>query len=72
LHRDVGDTVPISGGDERIDMRIVGRAVFPAFGRGSFTPTGLGEGAAVSATVLAATDPGTALSGGGYNFVLVR
>jgi ABC-type antimicrobial peptide transport system permease subunit len=33
-------------------MRIVGVAVFPAFSRGSFTPTGLGTGAEVPASVL--------------------
>ena len=32
---------------------IVGRAVFPYFGQGSFTPTDLGEGAVVTAAMLA-------------------
>ena len=31
---------------------IVGRAVFPYFGQGSFTPTDLGEGAVVTAATL--------------------
>jgi len=43
-------------------MRVVGRAVFPFFGQGSFTPTDLAEGAAV---IDAAPDPG------GFNFVLL-
>ena len=41
-------------------MRIVGVAVFPAFGRGAFAPTDLGTGAVVSASVLSepfAADP---------------
>jgi hypothetical protein len=35
------------GGRPQID-RIVGRAVFPNFGQGSFTPTDLGEGAEIT------------------------
>jgi putative ABC transport system permease protein len=34
-------------------MRVVGIAVFPALGHGSFEPTGLGEGIAVTAATLA-------------------
>ena len=44
-------------------MRVVGKAIFPFFGRGSFTPTGLGVGAEL-------IDP--APSRAGFNFVLVR
>ncbi|MDQ6909421.1 MAG: FtsX-like permease family protein [Actinomycetota bacterium] len=45
----VGDTISVAfqGGDAPRTMRVVGRAVFPLFGQGSFTPTGLGEGAAL-------------------------
>ena len=50
-------------------MRVVGRAVFPAFGQGGFTPTDLGEGAAMQVADLAPTSSG---GSGGYNFVLVR
>jgi predicted lysophospholipase L1 biosynthesis ABC-type transport system permease subunit len=51
-------------------MRIVGQAVFPTFGRGSFIPTGLGDGAIVTAAVLA---PETKLAPGRMiNFVLIR
>ena len=50
---------------------IVGRAVFPNFGQGSFTPTDLGEGAVVTAATL--EPQATAAAGGrGYNFVLLR
>jgi ABC-type lipoprotein release transport system permease subunit len=61
-------TVPASAygitfGDQPVakPMRVVGRAVFPLFGLGSFTPTGLGEGAAL-------LDPRP--SPNGFNFVL--
>ena len=70
LHRSIGDTLTVGllGSPRR--LRVVGRGVFPAFGRGSFTPTGLGEGAAVSATLL--VQPTADASLGGYNFALVR
>jgi hypothetical protein len=56
-------------------MRIVGVAVFPSFGRGSFSATSLGTGAAVSPSVLSA--PFSQLAGCArlficYNFFLVR
>jgi hypothetical protein len=56
-------------------MRIVGVAVFPSFGRGSFSATNLGTGAAVSPSVLSA--PFSQLAGCArrficYNFFLVR
>ena len=65
VHREVGETIAVTpqGESAAQPMRIVGRAVFPFFGRGSFTPTGLGEGAAIQDL---APDPG------GFNFVLVR
>ena len=55
-------------------MRVVGEAVFPAFSRGSFTPTGLGTGAALSAAVLSEQFPQTGCTGGVtcYNFFLLR
>jgi putative ABC transport system permease protein len=70
LHRSIGDTLTVGllGSPRR--LRVVGRGVFPAFGRGSFTPTGLGEGAAVSATLLLPPIADPTL--GGYNFALVR
>ncbi len=50
-------------------MRIVGRAIFPKLGAGSFTPTNLGEGAAVKASLFA--DP-TAPPDDIYSFMLFR
>ncbi len=63
-HRRVGQTVMVSlnGAPTPQPMRVVGRAVFPFFGFGSFTPTGLGDGAATLAP---------APSQYGYNFVLI-
>jgi hypothetical protein len=64
-HRRIGQTIAVTpqGGDQSHTMRIVGRAVFPFFGQGSFNPTGLGDGAAL---LDPAPDPA------GFNFVLVR
>jgi ABC-type lipoprotein release transport system permease subunit len=49
VHAKVGDTVRITsaadGSSHR--MHIVGTTVFPLFGQGSFTPTGLGVGGAI-------------------------
>jgi ABC-type antimicrobial peptide transport system permease subunit len=54
-------------------MRVVGVAVLPAFSRGSFSPTGLGTGAVVSASVLSETDPSAGCAGPlCYNFFLLR
>jgi hypothetical protein len=65
VHRKVGQTIQVASQGESTSrpMRVVGRAVFPFFGRGSFSPTGLGEGAAVQ-------DP--APNPAGFNFILVR
>ncbi|HJT38014.1 MAG TPA: FtsX-like permease family protein, partial [Actinomycetota bacterium] len=61
--------VSLNGGTPRA-MLVVGRAVFPELGRGSFAPTALGEGAAVVAGDLPpAFNPDTS---GSYNFLLVR
>ena len=61
--------VSLNGGPPR-SMKVVGRAVFPELGRGSFAPTALGEGAAVTAEELPpAFNPDTT---GNYNFLLVR
>lgn len=58
-----------------IPMRIVGVAVFPSIGRGTFAPTSLGDGALTTGDVLA--QPELAEQQGGtagdvYNFALVR
>jgi ABC-type lipoprotein release transport system permease subunit len=65
----VGDAITVTIDGSRQTMRVVGRAVFPAFGQGAFTPTDLGEGAA---TRIADLVHGSAGPGRGYNFVLVR
>src|SRR5207244_3142022 len=69
-HRHIGQTVVVTpqGATAGHPMRIVGRAVFPFFGRGAFNPTGLGEGAAVQVPPREATPDDPA----GFNFVLVR
>jgi ABC-type lipoprotein release transport system permease subunit len=61
----VGDTVTVKGDVGERRMRIVGQAVLPSMGRGSFNPTGLGEGAAVTAAAIP-FPPDL------YNFVLAR
>lgn len=67
----VGQPVPVTAGGRREEPAvIVGRAVFPNFGEGFFTPTDLGEGAIVTAATLEPLS--SAGNGSGYNFVLVR
>jgi ABC-type lipoprotein release transport system permease subunit len=61
-HLHVGQEVSVASGGPATSMRIVGRAVFPFFGQGSFTPTDLAEGAAVVDATPAK---------GGFNFVLI-
>jgi hypothetical protein len=61
----------------RRDMRIVGVAVLPDFGRGTFTRTGLGTGAVVTAPVLSERSVPNAVtlcltSATCYNFFLLR
>ena len=48
----VGEPVTVTVGRRQIRDRIVGRAVFPNFGQGGFTPTDLGEGAETTAAVM--------------------
>jgi ABC-type antimicrobial peptide transport system permease subunit len=73
IHRHVGQTVsasqpnPGTATPPAETLRIVGRSVFPFFGMGSFTPTGLGAGAQVTEPMPAATAPGPPLS-----IVLIR
>jgi hypothetical protein len=70
LRRRVGDTVTVDVGGEPRPMRVVGRAVFPKLGRGSFSTTSLGEGAAVTARLLAQPTPEA--PDDIYNFLLIR
>lgn len=68
IHRAVGDTVRVTIEGPAKRMRIVGRAVFPKLGAGSFKPTNLGDGAAVRAKYFA--DPES--PGQPHTVVLVR
>ena len=52
IGRHVGQTVTVTVSGHPLRQRIVGRAVFPNFGQGGFTPTDLGQGAQTTATVL--------------------
>jgi len=71
IGRRVGQSVTVTVSGRREQDRIVGRAVFPNFGLGSFTPTDLGQGAETTAAVLAPSAAATG-NGSGYEFVLVR
>jgi putative ABC transport system permease protein len=66
----VGQSVPVTVSGHRLFARIAGRAVFPYFGEGSFTPTDVGNGAEATAALL--EPQATAANGSGYNLVLVR
>ena len=52
IGRHVGQSVTVTADRRRLRARIVGRAVFPNFGQGGFTPTDLGQGAQTTAAVL--------------------
>jgi hypothetical protein len=61
IGRHVGQWVTVTVSGRPLRTRIVGRAVFPNFGQGGFTPTDLGQGAQTTAAVLKtqAGPPGT-------------
>ena len=67
----IGQQVRVTVGGHPMRDRVVGRAVFPNFGQGGYTPTDLGEGAETTAAVLR---PATLAYGGasGFEFVLLR
>jgi hypothetical protein len=67
----VGQQVRVTVSGHPMMDRIVGRAVFPDFGQGSFTPTDLGQGAMTTAAVLRAqaVPPG---EHPGFQFALLR
>lgn len=68
----IGSTVRVGTPSER-NMRVVGIAVFPALGHGSFEPTGLGEGIALTAEMLAAPFQGPVPEAqDAYTFAAVR
>jgi len=71
IGRTVGQTVTVTAGGHRQVDRIVGRAVFPNFGQGGFTPTDLGEGAETTTAGLG--QQGTTAGGSArYEFALLR
>jgi hypothetical protein len=72
----IGQTVTVTTPGGPRPMRITGSAVFPYFGQGSFTPTDAGEGAEVTAAVLAQQSAAADGSPGCqrqtcYNFALI-
>ncbi|MGN6174151.1 MAG: FtsX-like permease family protein, partial [Streptosporangiaceae bacterium] len=52
IGRHVGQAVTVTVHGRPLRQQIVGRAVFPNFGQGGFTPTDLGQGAQTTAAVL--------------------
>jgi hypothetical protein len=73
IGRTVGQTVTVTASGRRQVDRIVGRAVFPNFGQGGFTPTDLGEGAETTTAGLGAVPPGRPPGGQpAYEFALLR
>jgi putative ABC transport system permease protein len=67
LQASLGDVVGVTIDGKHYSMRVVGQAVFPSMGQGSFNPTGLGEGAlTVGSAMSTFSGPGT------YSFVLAR
>ena len=69
LHAHIGRTVSVERYGKPAELKVVGRAVFPSFGIGAFTPTGLGEGAALT---VAGLERSYFLRLGQYSFLLVR
>jgi ABC-type antimicrobial peptide transport system permease subunit len=85
LHARLGQTIPVTVEQfaaglptVRRDMRVVGVAVLPAFGRGTFSPTDLGTGAVTTASALSvrsvpdATTLCVSKAATCYNFFLLR
>src|SRR5262249_36249040 len=68
IGRHVGQVVTVTVNGHRLRARIVGRAVFPDFGQGSFTPTALGQGAQTPPSV---PEPPPHVRPG-YEFVLLH
>ena len=63
----VGDEVDVDAGHGSEPWRVVGRAVFPRMGRGSFDGTGLGVGAQVAPGPLALLDADEMFTEEGYD-----
>jgi ABC-type antimicrobial peptide transport system permease subunit len=74
INSSVGQTVTVLVNGRKHSMRIVGVAVFPAFGQGTIVATDLGSGAVVAASLLSVPFPPTHCTGNltCYNFLLAR
>ena len=74
IGRHVGQSVTATIAGHRATFQIVGRAVFPNFGQGSFTPTDLGIGAETTASALAPEQAWGPPQGAGkqYSIVLMK
>jgi ABC-type antimicrobial peptide transport system permease subunit len=74
LGKHVGDLVSVQAtpGAPPAEMRVVGEAIFPSFAAGSYTPTGLGDGAAVFSPVLPPSPIGCPRDAVCYGFFLIR
>jgi ABC-type antimicrobial peptide transport system permease subunit len=70
----VGDvvSVQVTPGRRPVLMRVVGEAIFPSFGVGTYTPTGLGDGAAVFAPLIPPNLIACPRATACYDFFLVR
>ncbi len=68
LNVGIGNSVVLGSQGTRHTLKVVGQVVLPSLGRGSFTPTDLGEGAVTVASLVAQPPAGS----GWYNFVLLR
>jgi ABC-type antimicrobial peptide transport system permease subunit len=74
LGKHVGDlvSVQVTPGGRPVLMRVVGEAIFPSFGVGAYTPTGLGDGAAVFASLIPPSSIACPRHATCYGFFLVR
>jgi ABC-type lipoprotein release transport system permease subunit len=70
-HRTVGQRVDVELAGATRSMKVVGRAVFPAMGRGSFAQTGLGDGMLTTDAVVT-PPPSQDLTVPSFNFYLLR
>jgi ABC-type antimicrobial peptide transport system permease subunit len=73
IHARLGQRVDVALGAASRSMLVVGRGVFPAFGRGTFAQTGLGEGALMTGdAVQPPDDPDSGMPPAGtwFNFYL--
>jgi ABC-type antimicrobial peptide transport system permease subunit len=74
LGKHVGDLVSVQAtpAARPVLMRVVGEAVFPSFGAGAYTPTGLGDGAAVFASLIPPSIIACPGHSACYDFFLIR